>query len=171
MGVVESMKKNIESQIRVSILEIFIVLVFTIVSIPLWDYIGNQTYAEVADHYSNVETSNVVITNRKKYIYAESYKEAIDEKNMAFITSYADEAGEYDIYLVLDIGTNYDDIIFSNGIDKIYLKDMEYNVSDHLYFKVDTKYLNSKETLVYNYYIWTKNLKKDKNIKIKFAVL
>ena len=64
----KSMKKNIESQIRVSILEIIIVLIFTIVSIPLWDYIGNETYADVADHYSNLNNSEVVITNRKKYI-------------------------------------------------------------------------------------------------------
>ena len=167
----KSMKKNIESQIRVSMLEILIVLVFTIVSIPLWDYISNQTYADVADHYSHVDSSEAVITNRKKYIYAESYKEAIDEKNMAFITSYADDSKNYDIYLVLDLGTNYDDVVFSNGTDRIYLKDMYPIVSDHLYFKVDNMYLNSRDTQVYNYYIWTKNLKKDRNIKIKFAVL
>lgn len=165
------MKKNIESQIRVTILEIIVVLIFTIVSIPLWDYIGNETYADVANHYSNLDSSEVVITNRKKYIYAESYKEAIDEKNVAYITSYADKSDNYDIYLVLDLGTNYDDIVFSNGVDKIYLKDMDYQISDHIYFKVDSIYLNSRDTQVYNYYIWTKNLKNDKNVKIKFAIL
>ena len=167
----KSMKKNIESQIRASILEIILVLVFTIASIPLWDYIGNQTYADVANHYSNINTSDVVVTNRKKYIYSETYREAIDEMNMAYITSYADSGRDYDIYLVLEAGTNYDDIVFSNGIDKMYLKDMDHQESDYLYFKIDSKYINSRETLVYNYYIWTKNLKKDKNVKIKFAVL
>lgn len=167
----KSMRKSIESQIKALMLEIVLVMVFTIVSIPLWDYIGNQTYADVADHYSKLESSEIVITNRKKYIYAESYREAIDEKNMAYITSYAETGKNYDIYLVLDVGTNYDDIVFSNGVDRVYLKDMDHEVSDHLYFKVDNIYLNSKDTMVYNYYIWTKDLKKDKNIKIKFAAL
>lgn len=165
------MKSNINSQIKNLILEIVLVSIFTIVSIPLWDYISNPTYGEIANHYSNLETSNVVITNRKKYIYAESYEEAIREMNMAFITSYEDESNEHDIYLLLKIGTNYDDIIFSNGTYKSALKDLYYDTKDYIYFKVDSKYLNTNETINYNYYIWTKNLKKDKNVKIKFAIL
>ncbi len=165
------MKSNIDSQIKNLILEIVLVFIFTIVSIPLWDYVGNQTYGEIASHYSNLETSDVVITNRKKYIYAESYEEAIKEMNMAFITSYEDESRDHDIYLLLKVGTNYDDIVFSNGTYKSSLKDLYYDTKDYIYFKIDSKYLNSKETINYNYYIWTKNLNKDKNVKIKFAIL
>ena len=145
-GFMKSMKKSIDSQIKCLIFEIMYVLIFTIVSIPLWDYISNQTYADVADHYSYLENSEVVVTNRKKYIYAESYKEAIDEKNVAFITSYSDESKDYDVYLLLELGTNYDDLVYSNGVDKFYLKDMECEFKDYIYFKVDTKHLNSKET-------------------------
>lgn len=165
------MKSNINSQIKNLVLEIVLILIFTIVSIPLWDYISNPTYGEIASHYSNLSSSEVVITNRKKYIYAESYEEAIKEMNMALITSYEDESKEHDIYLLLKLGTNYDDIVFSNGTYKVQLKDLYYDTKDYIYFKVDSKYLNSKQTINYNYYIWTKNLNKDKNVKIKFAVL
>ncbi len=165
------MKSNIDSQIKKLILEIVLIFVFTIASIPLWDYISNPTYGEIANHYSYLGSSEVVITNRKKYIYAESYEEAIKEMNMAFITSYEEESKEHDIYLLLKPGTNYDDIVFSNGTYKVPLKDLYYDTKDYVYFKIDSKYLNSKETINYNYYIWSKNLNKDKNIKIKFAVL
>ena len=165
------MKSRIDSQIRNLVLEIILVIVFTIVSIPLWDYISNSTYADVAGHYSNLGTSDVVISNRSKYIYSESYEEAIREMNMAFITSYSETSKEYDIYLLLPVGTNYDDIVFSNGTYKSNLKDLYYDTKDYIYFKVDSKYLNEKQTISYNYYIWSKNLSKDKNIKIKFAVL
>lgn len=165
------MKSNVNSKIKNLILEIVLISIFTIVSIPLWDYISNETYGEIANHYSNLGTSNVVITNRKKYIYAESYEEAIKEMNMALITSYEDDNKEYDIYLLLKVGTNYDDIVFSNGTYKMSLKDLYYDTKDYIYFKIDSKYLNSRQTINYNYYIWTKDLNKDKNVKIKFAVL
>jgi len=165
------MKSNISSQIKNLIMEIVLVLVFTIVSIPLWDYISNPTYGEIAEHYSKSESSNVVITNRRKYIYAETYEEAIKEMNTALITSYDDESKEHDIYLLLKLGTDYNDIVFSNGTYKVSLKDLYYDTKDYIYFKIDSKYLNSRETINYNYYIWSKNLNKDKNIKIKFAIL
>lgn len=164
------MKSRINRQIKNLVLEIVLVTVFTIVSIPLWDYISNQTYADIANHYSDLE-SNIAVTNRKKYIYSETYEEAIKEMNMALITSYEEESKEHDIYLLLKVGTNYDDIVFSNGVYKVELKDLYYDTKDYIYFKVDSKYLNSRETISYNYYIWSKDLNKDKNVKIKFAVL
>ncbi len=165
------MKRMIESEVKRLTLEILLVFIFTMVSIPLWDYISNETYADVADHYSSMNESKVVVTNRKKYIFAESFMEAIDERNMAFITSYEESGNNHDIFLLLEVGTNYDDIMFSNGINKSYLKDLYYDTSDYIYFKVDSKYINSNETVTYDYYIWTKNLKKDSNVKIKFAII
>ena len=165
------MKSNIDTKIRNLVLEIVLIVIFTIVSIPLWDYISNSTYADIANHYSYLGTSEVVVTNRKKYIYSETYEEAIREMNMAFITSYEEEAKDYSVYLLLKVGTNYDDIVFSNGVDKFYLKDAYYDTKDYIYFKIDDKYIKPNETITYNYYIWSKNLEKDKNVKIKFAVL
>ncbi len=165
------MKKRIDSEIRRLILEICLVLIFTIVSIPLWDYVDNSTYAEVAEHYVTESKSNVTITNSRKYIYSETFEEAITEMNTALITSYEEEAKEHDIYLALKIGTNYDNIMFSDGSKIIALKDLYDNTSDYIYFKIDNRVLNPNETLTYNYYIWTKNIEVNKNTKIKFAVL
>ena len=165
------MKNKIVSEIRRLILEVCLVIVFTVVSIPLWDYIGNESFAQVADHYSKKETSNAVITNSKKYIYAESFEEAIGEMNMAFITSYEEDVNNYGVYLLLEVGTDYDNLFYSNGVNRNKLSELYESTSDYIYFKIDEKQVNSKETLVYNYYIWTKNLQEDRNIKIKFAVI
>lgn len=165
------MKSRIDSQIRNLVLEIILVVTVTIISIPLWNNISNETYADIADHYSNLKSSDVIITNMKKYIYSESYEEAINEMNVALITSHAETSGTHDIYLLLKPGTNYDDIVFSNGVSRFNLKDLYYDTKDYIYFKIDSKYLNPSETITYNYYIWSRDLNKDKNIKLKFAIL
>lgn len=165
------MKSKIDSQIKNLVLEIVFIITIVIISIPLWDNISNETYADIADHYSNLKSNEVIITNVKKYIYSESYEEAIKEMNVALITSHAETSGTHDIYLLLKPGTNYNDIVFSNGVSRFNLKDLYYDTKDYIYFKVDSKYLNPSETISYNYYIWSRDLNKDKNIKLKFAIL
>lgn len=166
------MKSKINFEIRKLLLEIVLIVTFLIATIPLWEYISNPTLAKVANHYSNIKDSEVVVTNSKKYIYSETYEEAIRERNIAFITSYKDTKESYNLYLLLKVGTNYDNIFFSNGTKISQLKDLYYDTNDeYIYFKIDEKEINSKETIKYYYYIWNKDLKKDKNIKIKFTII
>ena len=165
------MKRRIEFEIRRLILEIVLVIVCVIISGIVWSSNDFSSTAEIASHYSKLSNSSIVITNKRKYIYSESYEEAIREMNVAYITSYEDNNENHDIYLLLPLNSNYDDLYFSNGSKICKLNDIYSKTDDYIYFKIDNKEIGSKQTISYNYYIWSKDLQKDKNIKIKFAVL
>ncbi len=164
--------KSINRSIRNFLLEIILVIIFLISSIPLWEYMGNPTYAKISNHYIHGRADEIVISNRKKYVFSETYEEAIRERNFLLATSYRDNADIYSIYLLLKAGTNYDDIFFSNGVEVNRLSSLYDNSDDeYIYFKIEERKLDFKETIKYYYYIWSSNLKKDKNIKIKFAII
>ncbi len=163
------MEKKIESEIRRLVLEIMLIIVFVIVTIPLKDYVS--TSAEVVSHYSNIEDGSIVVTNKTKGIYSTNFEEAIKEYRTVMITSYEEEKKDYSLYLVLDLDDNYENIYLSNGLENFKLSDLLVESSDALYFKVNTDNINSKETKSFYYYIWSKDLKETNNIKLKFVTI
>lgn len=165
------MKKKIDCEIKRLIIEISLLIIFVFIAFPIWNEYNDITLADVVNHYSKQVNDDIVVTNKIKRIYSETFGESVRELRNVLITSYKEESTDYGLYLTLDLTEDYTNLMYSDGETIYSFSDLLFDKTDRYYFKLAEGNISAKETDVVYYYIWSKNLKETNDIKLKFVVM